>query len=171
MDFMLPDQLNLADAFLDARVREGAGDKTAIVCGSRSLTYRDVQRLANRFGHALRGLGVEPEQRVLLALPDGPEYVGALFGVLKIGAVVVMVNPQLRPEEIAYLYDYTRAKVVVTTSESLETFGTAARDARHRPRILVVGGGGGEHASFDPEGRDLPDVLEAEPTHRDDVAI
>ena len=39
-----------------------------------------------------------PEQRVIIALPDGPEFVAALFGVLKIGAVVVMVNPDLKPD-------------------------------------------------------------------------
>src|SRR3989454_7957427 len=55
-----------------------------------TLTYRQVQALANRFGHVLTEAGVGPEQRVMIALPDGPAFVGALFGTLKIGAVVVM---------------------------------------------------------------------------------
>src|SRR5438034_8285587 len=57
-----------------------------------TLFRSDMQALANRFGHALTDVGVEPEQRVMLALPDGPGFVGALFGTLKIGAAVVMVN-------------------------------------------------------------------------------
>jgi len=171
MVFELPEQLNLADAFLDARVREGKGEKTAILYGERRFTYRQVQSLANRFGNTLRSLGIEPEQRVLIALPDGPDFVGALFGVLKIGAAVVMANPQLKQDEIAYFYDYTRAKVVLTVPETLETFAAAAKGARHLRRILVVGRGEGEHAWFDPEGHDVSDSLETEPTHRDDVAI
>ena len=92
MSFDPPESFNLADYLLDERVREGRGERTALACGDRRLTYRDVQALANRFGHVLRHLGVQPEQRVIVALPDGPEFVGALFGVIKIGAVAVMVN-------------------------------------------------------------------------------
>jgi len=100
MVFTPPDQFNIADYFLDARVREGKGDRTALLTDHGMLTYRDVQAQANRFGHLLRWAGVEPEQRVLIALPDGPEFVAALFGTLKVGAVVVMVNPQLAVEAI-----------------------------------------------------------------------
>ena len=50
------------------------------------LTYRDVQVLAGRFANLLGAAGVAPEQRVLIALPDGPAYVAALFGILKLGA-------------------------------------------------------------------------------------
>ena len=83
----------------------------------RRLAYRDVQALASQFGNVLRGLGVQPEQRVLIALPDGPEFVGALFGVLKIGAVVVMVNPGLKPDDVAYFFEYTRARIAVVHAD------------------------------------------------------
>jgi benzoate-CoA ligase family protein len=165
------EELNVSGYFLDDRVREGKGDKLALVCGERRLTYRDVQVLANRFGIVLRGLGVEPEQRVIIALPDGPEYVGALFGILKIGAVVVMVNPQLRPEEIAYFYEYTRARLAVVHRDTLPAFGAAARHARHLRRLLVVGGAADGHASFEAEAARAGDALDAAPTHRDDAAI
>ena len=45
-----------------------------------------------------------------MALPDGPEYVAALFGTLKLGAVVVMVNPQLAGGRDRRLLDYTRPR-------------------------------------------------------------
>src|SRR6185295_4872112 len=89
------ERLNIADFFLDARVRECRGERPALLTGSGTHTYAQVQALANRFGGALAASGVEPEHRVLVALPDSPEYVAALFGILKVGAVVVMVNPGL----------------------------------------------------------------------------
>lgn len=116
------DQLNIADYFLDARIREGRGDRVALRTEAGTFTYHDVQSLANRFGNLIREAGCECEQRVIIALPDGPEYVGALFGVLKIGGVVVMVNPHLRADQIEAMYDYSRATVVVTH-----------RDTRHIP--------------------------------------
>ena len=78
MAFELPERLNIAEWLLDARVREGRGDRPALLTDHGTRTYRDVQVLANRFGHLLRSAGVEPEQRVIIALPDGPEFVAAL---------------------------------------------------------------------------------------------
>ena len=97
--------------------------------GSRSwpaterLLYRDVQALANRFANVYGALGLEPEQRVLVALPDVPEYVGALFGAFKAGAAAVMANPGLKPEEIAYFLDYTRARLAVVHRGSSRDLG------------------------------------------------
>ena len=110
MTFMPPEQFNIADYFLDARLREGKGEKTALLTDRGTLNYGDVAALTNRFGNTLLRLGVEPEQRVIVALPDGPEFVAALFGILKIGAVVVMVNPHLKPDEIAYFLSYTESR-------------------------------------------------------------
>ena len=115
MPFQPPERFNIADYFLDARVREGHGQAAALVTDQGTLTYAEVQSRANRFGRLLLDAGVQPEQRVLLALPDGPDFVAAFFGTLKIGAVVVMVNPQLATDAIAYCYAYTRAHVTVTS--------------------------------------------------------
>ncbi len=159
MPFEPPEEFNIADYFLDARVREGRGDRLAVVCSQRRSTYREVQSLANRFGNLLRSRGVAPEQRVLVALPDGPEFVGTLFGILKIGAVVVMVNPQLRAEEIAGFYDYTRARLAIVHPETRKAFDEALLRARHRPELIE---------GLDPGGAD---ELENFPSHRDDAAI
>jgi benzoate-CoA ligase family protein len=166
MPFKPPEQLNLADWLLDARVREGRGDRPAVLTDSATFTYADIQALANRFGNVFRDAGVEPEQRVLIALPDGPRYVGALFGTLKIGAVVVMANPELSRDAIEYFYEYTRARVVVAHRDTAAAFREAARGARHLRELLVVG-------EDDLDGRidGASDRLETFPSHRDDAAI
>ena len=166
MTFDLPVQLNIADFFLDARVREGRGERTAIITDAGRLSYREVQALANRFAHMLRSAGVAPEQRVIIALPDGPDFVAALFGTLKIGAVVVMVNPELKPDAIEYFFDYSRATVALITAERADAFRAAAGRARHGPRLLVVGSGEWETGLAS-----MPDTFENFPTHRDDPAI
>lgn len=166
--FVPPERFNIADYFLDDRIREGRGDRAAILTNAGSLAYRDVQALANRYGHLLRDAGIEPEQRVLIALPDGPDYVGALFGTLKIGAVGVMVNPHLRPDAIAYLMGYTRAKVALVHRETESAFREAAagEGGRHLSALLVLG-----HGEVEDRLASMPDELENFPTHRDDAAI
>ena len=159
--FEPPETFNIADYFLVDRIREGRGGRTALRLDDRTLTFDEVLRLAGRTGDALRGLGVRQEERVLVALPDGPAYVAALFGTLAIGAVVVMVNPDLPVENIAGIVGYARAPVAVVSSAAREAFVAAAQQAGRRLELLVVDG-------------DAPDgdsELEVVPTHRDDPAI
>lgn len=161
-----PEQLNIADHFLDARVRENLGDRVAVITDGARLTYREVQALANRFANILCDAGVQPEQRVLIALPDGPAYLGALFGILKIGAVVVMVNPELKPETIEYFLSYTRATLALVHHEAVPAFRDAAGRAPLLRTILVVGDPAWEQrlAAASP-------VAGTFPSHRDDAAI
>lgn len=166
MPFQPPPRFNIAEYFLDARVAEGRGTRTAIITDHATLTYDDLKALANRFAGVLRARGVEPEQRVIVALDDGPEFAAALFGVLKIGAVAVMVNPHLRPDEIPYFYDYTRAKLAVLGRAGRAAFEQAAGTAAHRPLLLAVDDPATNHelAHASPD-------FENYATHRDDAAI
>src|SRR5262245_20910377 len=117
-----PERLNIADLFLDERVREGRGARTAIRTDSGTSTYAEVQALANRFAQALRQAGVQPEHRVILGMPDGLGYVAALFGILKVGGVAVMVNPGLPGGEVAWILDHARARAIVTHASHAEPF-------------------------------------------------
>jgi benzoate-CoA ligase family protein len=161
-----PELFNLARWLLDDRVREGSGDRTALRTDDGVVSYAALRDLSSRYGDLLRREGVRPEERVIIALPDGPGFVGALFGVLKIGGVVVMVNPHLRPDAIRSFYDYTRATAALVDPATASAFREATTGARHAPRLVLAGDAGLERrlercdADLDPF-----------PTHRDDAAI
>src|SRR5947207_15473102 len=127
MAFEPPEQFNIADYFLDARVQEGKGERPAVLTAGAAFTYREIEALANQFGHVLREAGVQPEQRAMIALPDGPAFVAALFGALKIRAVVVMVNPQLKPDALPYFYRYTRPRLIGAPRDPIGPSRAAAR--------------------------------------------
>src|SRR2546425_12652753 len=76
-----------------------------------------------------------------------------------------MANPQLKPDAIAYFYDYTRARVVVAHRDTVAAFRSAARGARHLKTILVLG----DH-EFDERLARAPAALDPFPTHPDDAA-
>jgi benzoate-CoA ligase family protein len=162
----LPERLNIADRFLDARIREGRGDRPALRTDAGTLTYRDVQALAEGWARLLADAGVTCEQRVVIALADGPDFVGVLFGTLKLGAVVVMVNPALAAAELRYLLEYSRARAVVTGSATAATFAAAARELPSACTLLVAD---------EPETRArlaaAPRGLATFDTHRDDAAL
>src|SRR5579859_1456840 len=99
MDFSppsFPERFNMARWFLDQRLEEGRGDRVALVeAEGRSATYAEVQRTSARVARLLWERGVRPEDRVLIGLADSIEFAAAFFGVLRAGAVVTMVNPEL----------------------------------------------------------------------------
>ena len=166
MTFEPPERLNIADLFLDERVREGRGARPAIRADQETHTYAEVQALANRYAHALRAAGVLPEQRVILGMPDGIDYVAALFAIVKLGAVAVMVNPGRPATEIAWLIGHARAGAVLAHAGSAEPFHRSAASSPFRPPVLVAG----DHA-FERSLEAHPETFENFPAHRDDAAI
>ena len=90
---------NAVSAFLDDTIGGGAGERPAVVTPTETVTYRELLARVSRAGNALRGLGVEPEQRVALLLPDGVDWVAVFLGALRIGAVAVPLNTRLSAAE------------------------------------------------------------------------
>ena len=70
--------------------------------------YSDIAALSSRVAHVLERADIRPEERVIIALPDGA-FVGALFNILRRGAVVVMVNPDLQRDLLTYFLEYASA--------------------------------------------------------------
>jgi acyl-coenzyme A synthetase/AMP-(fatty) acid ligase len=135
----LPERFNMAWYFLDRNVEEGRGDKRCLYWRDQAFTYREVQAAANRLGNALRALGIGTEDRVLIVLPDRPEFAFTWFGAAKIGAVIAMVNPLLPAEEYLHYFEYTRAKVAIVESATLEKLDPLRERFTHLRHLLVVG--------------------------------
>jgi benzoate-CoA ligase len=83
--FKLPERFNMVSLLLERHLEQGRGQRVAIYNEEEKITYEQLGELANRVGNALSGLGMEPEQRVFLMLPDGPEFVAAFLVTMKIG--------------------------------------------------------------------------------------
>src|ERR1051326_5920408 len=90
-----PERFNMADYFLYHNLEEGREHKVCLHFNDQTYTYAEAARLSNATGNALRMLGVRMEDRVLIVLPDCPEFVWTWFGAARIGAVITMVNPLL----------------------------------------------------------------------------
>ena len=86
-----------ASAILDDNLAVGRGGKVAIYVDDETYTYQQVAELANRTGNALKALGVEQENRVLLLLLDTPQFPATFFGAIKIGAVPIPTNTVMQP--------------------------------------------------------------------------
>jgi benzoate-CoA ligase len=184
MDIHFPERFNMADYFLYRNLEEGRENKTCLFFESQSWTYGEVARLSNRTGNALREFGMEAEERVLIVLPDCPEFVWSWFGAARIGAVITMVNPLLPVDDYRYYLEYTRARIAIVHQSLLKTFAEAAADAAHLRAVLVVTNQNAideelihppythvEFSSFAAAVSEQTSTCRVADTHRDDIAI
>jgi benzoate-CoA ligase family protein len=133
-----PERLNVDRFLLRDRLEEGRGSATALLLDDRAVTYEEVDRAASALGAMLAELGVGHQDRALIILPDGLAYVAALFGVFRIGAVAIMVNPGLTVEAMAAIVRTSRAAAAIVHVDHLEQFGEATTAAGWQPRELPI---------------------------------
>jgi len=171
--FPLPEEFNAASYFVDRHIAEGRGDKVAIECGDRHITYRQLLETVNQVGNALKKLHVRIEERVLLLLLDTPEFAASFFGAIKIGAVPVPVNTLLKPADYEFLLNDSRARVAIVSDALFPHLqAMAPGKLRYLETIVVVGGAeqlGTQ--SFDAWIRDSSASLEVAHTGTDDAAF
>src|SRR5882762_2551772 len=138
MSIDFPAQFNMADYFLYHNLEEGRENKVCLYFKDQTYTFGETARMSNRVGSALREVGVDIEDRVLIVLPDCPEFVWTWFGAARIGAVITMVNPLLPADDYRYYLEYTRARVAVVHGSLMKAFTEAAEDADYLRAVLVV---------------------------------
>ncbi len=167
----IPERFNAATFFVDRHLDEGRGASRLFRYRGRDVTYGELATRVSRAGNALRLLGVEIENRVLLALPDCPEFAEAFWGAIKIGAVAVPVNPWLEAREYAFLLEDSRAKVAVVHEEAARQVAPLRDRCRFLRHVVVVGRPGRGMKAYERLLARAEPTLEAADTTHDDVAL
>jgi benzoate-CoA ligase len=183
MSIEFPDRFNMADYFLYHNLEEGRENKVCLYFEEKTWTYHQAALMSNRVGNALRSLGVKLEDRVLIVLPDCPEFVWTWFGAARIGAVLTMVNPLLPAEDYKYYLDYTRARAAIVHESFVKPFAQAAAGSKYLRATMVVRNENAldeelvdSHSrvrffSFAEAASEQSAACEPADTHRDDIAI
>lgn len=93
------------------------GDRTAVVCGQRRLTFRDLNAEVNRLAHALLAIGLHPGDRVGILQPNCHQFILALFAVQKAGLVAVCLNTRYSSREDAFILNDCDARALIVAGE------------------------------------------------------
>jgi long-chain acyl-CoA synthetase len=98
-------------------------NRAALIYFGQHIGYRELDRLSNRFAHALVQHGIRPGDRVGIILPNIPQCAIAFFGTLKAGGVVVLGSPLTTESEIADQLRDAGATLLVTLASYRRTIG------------------------------------------------
>jgi long-chain acyl-CoA synthetase len=88
-------------------------DKAALIYLGRRFSYRELRELIDRFANALYHLGVRDNQKVMLYIPNCPQFIIGYLGAQQIGAIPVPVSPIYTPHELKYLIEDAGAETVL----------------------------------------------------------
>ncbi len=169
-----PQRLNSTEELVDRHVAEGRGDRPALLYEDQKLTYRQLQTSIDKLGSALRSLGIEEEDRVLLRSPSIPPALVANFAVIKIGAVIVPTSPLFSRAEIAHVAENTEAVALIVAAPLLAEVEQAKAELRRIKHVIVIGGEAAEieGKGYIPYGELLAKGSEhCEPVRRDRMAV
>ena len=101
-------------------------EKLALVFMGQTWTYAQLLKAAEQIASALRKMGVQKGDRVVLDMQNCPQLVMAHFAILRLDAVVVPVNPMNRMEELKHYILDPDAKVAVTTADLAHELAAAS---------------------------------------------
>ncbi len=118
---------------------EKYGEYVFLKCEGQEYTNTDLERFSNRLANGLQKMRLQKGDRVILFLPNIPEVCISQLAVLKIGAIVVPVNPSLTPQELSYIINHSEALTIITWAGLLETVHTAKALSSVKPSVIVVG--------------------------------
>ncbi|WP_173964090.1 non-ribosomal peptide synthetase, partial [Flavobacterium collinsii] len=93
-------------------------DAIAVVYGGEALSYKELNEKSNQLGHYLIEQGVEPDTLVGICLDRSLEMLIGILGILKSGGAYVPVDPDYPSDRIAYMFDDTELRLVLTSRET-----------------------------------------------------
>jgi benzoate-CoA ligase len=105
--------VNAADETIGQALARGHGDVPAVLCGDRTLSYRELDALACRFGNGFRAAGIGVGDRVVLVLPDTPELMAAYLGAFKVGAVPIAFSTRASAADLSYVIEDSDCRLLM----------------------------------------------------------
>ena len=135
----MTEPFNAAVYLTERRVDAGDGDRVALRHPRGTHTYAEVADEVRRVAAGLVGLGVRPEERVLLCMTDDVELVTGILAAMYVGAVAVPSSTMLTGGELAKLVVDSRARVLLGSAQFAEAVTIAAAGAPDLRHVVLTG--------------------------------
>ena len=167
----VPRAYNFAADILSRNLDAGRAQKPVFIDPRGSWTYGQLADRVERFGQALRSLGLRREERILVCMTDTIDWPTAFLGALKAGVVVIPVNTLLTEEDYRFILTDSRARALFVSDVLYPKFANLVSSCPDLAHVVVSGENAHGHQRFE----DLLQAATGAPftaaTTRDDVAF
>ncbi|GAB3042972.1 long-chain-fatty-acid--CoA ligase [Virgibacillus ainsalahensis] len=113
-------------------------NKTAYIFQDEKTSYRELEAQISRFASNLQQLGYKKGDHLALIMWNSPYFVIALYGALRIGVVVIPINPLYTNEEMRYILDNAEVKGIVSTDSLLKDFVGKSGELQRVEHYIIV---------------------------------
>jgi benzoate-CoA ligase len=145
----IPREYNAAYDLLESNLQAGRASKLAYIDDRGTYSYGELADRVKRFAGALLGLGIQPEQRVLLCLQDTVDFPVAFLGSIWAGIVPVAVNTSLKSTDYHQLLTDSRARTLIVSHSLLPQFAPLLHNIPNLRHVIVSEGTQPSFHSFD----------------------
>jgi benzoate-CoA ligase len=170
-DAAVPRDYNFAADILTRNLAAGRADKLAYIDQRQGWSYGALAERIDRFGHALRSLGVRREERIIICLLDGIDWPTAFLGAIKAGVVPVPLNTLLTESDYRFMLEDSRARVLVVSEELFPKFANLIGTCPDLAHVVVSGDDGFGHPRFEELLEGAIHEHRTVPTVQDDICF
>ena len=133
----IPREYNAAHDLIERNLRAGRHRKIAYIDDAGAYSYQDLARRVSQCANALIGLGLQPEQRILMCLQDTIDFPTVFLGAIKAGIVPVAVNTLLKTADYDYMLRDSRARALFVSAPLLPAFAPVLHECPHLQHVVV----------------------------------
>lgn len=172
----IPEYLNMGEDIVDRNVRLGKENVPAIFWedakgAARTITYGQLQRETNKFGNALRAMGLAKGDRILFRTPNIPECMIGFLGAMKIGVIPVPSSTLFIEKEVEYRINDSGAVAVLTTPDYVAAVENVRGSCPTLKHVIVVGDATGHQLAYADLMSKAADECAIEKTAKDDISF
>ena len=136
---VLPRDYNAAVDLIERNIEAGRGAKVAYRDDRGACSYAELAQRVDRAANALRGLGLEQEQRILLCLLDTIDFPTMFLGAIKAGIVPIAVNTLLTPADYDFMLRDSRARALIVSDALYDRFASILAKHPALKHVVVSG--------------------------------
>ncbi|MEW9672905.1 acyl-CoA synthetase [Ammoniphilus sp. 3BR4] len=138
---------------------------------TREISYLQLRQESNKFANALKRIGLQKGDKVIITLPRIPETYSIYLGALKLGLIISPGSEMLMAKDLLYRAMHSQAKATICNDELIERFDQVRRDAEHLTHFIAVGKGADGWLNYGSLVESESDQFEMVQTRSDDIAF
>ncbi len=162
---------NAAVDLVERNLAPDRAGRTAVIDESGSHSYAELAERVNCCANALRDLGLQPEQRVLLCLYDSIDFPACFLGAIRAGIIPVPINTMWSAGDYAYVLSDSRAGAAIVSEARLPVMLEAAQISGWQGSIVVAGRSCDGHPQLSRFIASASSACEPHPTRPDDACF